>query len=70
MRYILLIVLLIILVFFSFYKFEGFITNSDDIQSVYKCNDESLNPDLKINNADSIDFSKAGAIIKELLNQK
>ena len=26
--------------------------------------------ELKKNNADSIDFSKAGAIIKELLNQK
>ena len=26
--------------------------------------------ELKKNNADNIDFSKAGAIIKELLNQK
>ena len=26
--------------------------------------------ELKKNNADSIDFSKAGVIIKELLNQK
>ena len=26
--------------------------------------------ELKKNNSDSIDFSKAGAVIKELLNQK
>lgn len=60
MRYILLIILLLILGFFSFYKFEGFRTNSDDIQSIYKCNDESLNPELKINNdGEFLSFTEA-----------
>lgn len=50
MRYILLFILLLILAFFSYYKFEGFTVEEDQIQSIYKCNDSTLTPDLKINN--------------------